>query len=178
MKRTRRWSIHLFGICYASWCIYTSCFHKVLQFVQASSSLENQPANERNVGANFKKMRSLQKNLKFSHKILCVFPNEDSLIFCEEFSLDLMFINGRAITHMVDTEICVSTAMFLNSAEGNLWKFCQWSLGGIYHVLVYNLQRLSQLAEERPMFCFHLWPLETAYGFLQNLITSIRSTSS
>ena len=59
-------------------------------------------------------------------------PNENELVFCEEVSIDLMFIEGKAIPHIVDTATRFSAATFLDS-EGE--KFGQ-SVDGIWTAFV------------------------------------------
>lgn len=41
-------------------------------------------------------------------------PNEDRIVFGSDLSLDLMFINGKALLHIVDTATKFSSATFLD----------------------------------------------------------------
>ena len=59
--------------------------------------------------------RSGPKPLRFSVSL----PDEKDLVFGKEVSVDLMFIDGKALLHVVDTATRFSSATFLDSSGQN-----------------------------------------------------------
>lgn len=61
--------------------------------------------------------------------------------FGDEVSLDLMFIEGKALLHIVDTATRFSLAVFLESHKKTNRKNCWWIMVGLLLNMVHPLHR-------------------------------------
>lgn len=59
-------------------------------------------------------------------------PNEDDLVFGEELSIELMFLDGITLLHIVDTATYFSAQTFLDSSGETYGK----SVEGIFFAFV------------------------------------------
>jgi transposase InsO family protein len=59
-------------------------------------------------------------------------PNMEDIVFGDELSIDLMFIDGQAVLHIVDTATRFSAATFLDSHNGSFGQ----SVKGVWLALI------------------------------------------
>ena len=60
-----------------------------------------------------------QRNARPPLRFKVTIPTKDNLKFCEEVSMDLMFLDGKAVLHVIDTATRFSAATFLDSHGQN-----------------------------------------------------------